>query len=372
VERWVIEHDYKGYRYWDGLSSWLRVFTFKNWTAEIFLQQFVKRFPFNIRPLLGIKPLMSTKGMGFFAKAFLSMWQVTGENIYKERAVYCLEWLMQNHSKGYSGYCWGNATDYASRGMQTKSGTPTIVWSGLTGHAFLEAYEVLKDEKYLKVARSVCDFIMKDLPLTDLGDSFCISYVTFKLSIVHNSNMIGASLLARTFKHTGEVELRNYAAKAMKYSCDRQLENGEWYYANSKTQKWIDNWHTAYNLDALKHYIDSTGDTTFKDNLEKGYSYWKKTFFSNNGKPYYYNDRLRWVDIQCASQAIDTFSYFSDHDKEALLMATKVAMWSIENMQDRSGYFYYRILKWKKVKIPMIHWGQATMMSGLSHLLLKS
>jgi len=40
-------------------------------------------------------------------------------------------------------------------------------------------------------------------------------------------------------------------------------------------------------------------------------------------------------------------------------------------MQDESGYFYYRILPWKKVRIPMMHWGQATMYEALAHLLSK-
>jgi len=40
-------------------------------------------------------------------------------------------------------------------------------------------------------------------------------------------------------------------------------------------------------------------------------------------------------------------------------------------MQDKSGYFYFRKLRWKTVKIPMLHWGQATMLSALSHLHLK-
>jgi hypothetical protein len=40
-------------------------------------------------------------------------------------------------------------------------------------------------------------------------------------------------------------------------------------------------------------------------------------------------------------------------------------------MQDAGGYFYYRILPLKKVRIPMIHWGQATMFKALAHLLTK-
>ena len=39
---------------------------------------------------------------------------------------------------------------------------------------------------------------------------------------------------------------------------------------------WIDNFHTAYNLDSLKRYIDHTGDEEFRPNLERGYRYFKE------------------------------------------------------------------------------------------------
>ena len=38
-------------------------------------------------------------------------------------------------------------------------------------------------------------------------------------------------------------------------------------------------------------------------------------------------------------------------------------------MQDPDGHFYYRDLGWKKIKTPMLHWGQGTMFKALAHLL---
>ncbi|MDI6698996.1 MAG: hypothetical protein QME85_08680 [Candidatus Saccharicenans sp.] len=52
-------------------------------------------------------------------------------------------------------------------------------------------------------------------------------------------------------------------------------------------------------------------------------------------------------------------------------MAFKVARWTILNMQDKSGYFYYRIYPLVKNRTPMIHRGQATMFKALAFLLAK-
>jgi hypothetical protein len=47
----------------------------------------------------------------------------------------------------------------------------------------------------------------------------------------------------------------------------------------------------------------------------------------------------------------------------------KVAKWTIENMQDRTGYFYYRRYSPMIVnKTPTLHWGQATMLCALAGL----
>jgi hypothetical protein len=105
--------------------------------------------------------------------------------------------------------------------------------------------------------------------------------------------------------------------------------------------------------------------------LQKGLRYFKQRFFEDNGCPKYYHNRCQPIDIQCAAQAIDTLALFSDKDDECLELAVRVALWTIKNMQDPDGHFYYRDLGWKKVKTPMFHWGQGTMFKALAHLLSK-
>ena len=62
---WLEKNDYAGYDTFDGLSAWVRPLTFENPFLRIALQQSVRRFPLNLRPLLGIPKSRSTKGMGF-------------------------------------------------------------------------------------------------------------------------------------------------------------------------------------------------------------------------------------------------------------------------------------------------------------------
>ena len=128
--------------------------------------------------------------------------------------------------------------------------------------------------------------------------------------------MLGAAMLARTAKIHRDPAYLDVAREAMVYSCSRQLADGAWYYGESEHSHWIDNFHTGYNLDSLKCYIESSGDTAFEENLKKGLKFFKDHFFEPSGRPKYYHDRAYPIDSQCASQAIETLANFSDYDPD--------------------------------------------------------
>src|SRR6185295_10129976 len=143
------------------------------------------------------------------------------------------------------------------------------------------------------------------------------------------------------------------------------------WYAEEPKYHWIDNFHTGYNLDSLHHYIEATSDDEYRPCMEKALVFLKRNFFEENGCPKYYHTRTYPIDIQCAAQAIDTLALFSDKDPECLELSKKVAAWTIENMQAREGYFYYRVYPLMKAKTPMLHWGQGTMFKALARLLMR-
>jgi hypothetical protein len=367
---WLEKNEYRGYDTFDGLSArFARPFTFNSKLLNTVLQQGVRRFPLNLRPLLGVRKGLSTKGMGFLARGFIRMHTATGEKIWADKAEFCLQWLIDHQSKGYSGACWGNHFDYQSRSFYLPKNVPTIVWTSLIGHAFLDGYDHFKRDQYLQIAVSACEHIMKDLEKYPDGESVCISYVPAQKSLVHNSNTLGGSLLARTYSKTGNQGYRELAQKAMQYTAHYQRPDASWWYGEKSNLHWVDNFHTAYVLDCFKFYAEGTGDERFNQNMMRGYEFWKKTFFLADGTPRYYDYKTLPLDIQCSSQAIDTLVFFRDRDPESLPLALKVAHWTIANMQDRSGYFYYRRYSpWLVNKTATLHWGQATMMCALAGL----
>lgn len=372
VEKWVEDHNYKGYDPADGLTSYLRPLTFGNLFLDRLLMQLVWRSPINLRPFLGVKPLDSNIGRGYMAWGYLTMLKLTGDEMYKQKAVSCLDWLMNNKAPGFEHYSWGKMFDFASRGGRHGKFEPITVWTSLIGQAFLDAYEIIGNEKYLEVADSICCWII-ERPRTKTTSGSCINYTAFDTGdfTIHNQSVLAAAMLARTAVFKNNEEYVKVAREAIKYTCTRQLSDGSWYYGEEPTYHWIDNFHTGYNLDALKCFIESTKDKTYESNLKRGFDFYKNHFFETTGRPKYYHNRAYPIDSQCISQSIDTLAKFSDYDKESLPLAMKVAGWAINNMQDKTGHFYYAQYPMYKLKVPLIHWAQATTFKALACILSK-
>ena len=369
LEDWIESRDFAAYDPFDGLNSFLRPLTLGTKFGRQALVQLVKRSPVNLRPYLGIRPATSSKGMGFMARGYLRLYRMEEDEAFRTKAEQCLSWLRANRSQGYSGPCWGNHFDYQTRTYYLPAGCPTIVWSSLIGHAFVDAFEISGREEDLHEASGVCEFILRDLPRIRDEKGTCISYVAHADVEVHNANALGAGLLSRVYQHTRKAELYQLATEALDYTVGHQNANGSWFYGEPDNLHWIDNWHTAYVLDSLLDYECGTGDDRFKAARESGWEFYFNNFFLSDGCAKYYHDRVYPIDIQCASQSIETLCRFRA-DERALATAARVALWTIEHMRDESGYFYFQRRPYYLNRTPCFHWGQSTMFSALAFLLL--
>jgi rhamnogalacturonyl hydrolase YesR len=302
------------------------------------------------------------------AAGYLLRHRTTGDDAYLRKAEACLDWLDHHKAKRYEKHSWANHFDFSSRGGAYTSEDPIIVWTALIGFAYLDAYELTGEARWLDIADSVAGWIM-DLPRERTSEGDCLSYFAHVQSSIHNSNMLGAAMLARTARHTGNEAYEDVARSAMQYSCSRQRSDGAWLYGEAEKYHWVDNFHTGYNLDSLRTYIDATGDLDRQENLRAGLAYYVDHFFEPDGCPRYYDTRRYPVDSQCAAQSIETLATLAEEHPAALELSVKVARWTIASMQGADGHFYYRIYPLAKARTPMLHWAQGTMYKGLAVLL---
>jgi hypothetical protein len=238
--------------------------------------------------------------------------------------------------------------------------------------AILDAYDLTGEKELLSVARSSCDFILKDLNRTyDDNNNFSFSYSPLDKSVVFNASLLGSRLLARVYNYTHEEVLIDAAGKSVAFCCDHQKADGSWSYGTFSFHQWIDNFHTGYNLECIAEYMKFTGNHYYDLHLSKGFDYYINTFFLDSGVAKYYNNSVYPIDIHAPAQLIITLSKLGRFDEQKKL-AERVMNWTIDNMQSEDGYFYYQFNKHFSSKIPYMRWAQAWMFYALCEFSLQS
>jgi hypothetical protein len=371
LEAWLLQQSFKGNDPFDALRSpLLRALTFNNRWLGVGWVQLLRRSPIDLRRLLQVEPGFNPKGMGLFLAGYIRRFRSTGDSRDREHITYFAEWLRQNRCTGFEEACWGYNFDWPNRSFFAPAGTPTIVNTAFITHAFLDRYELFGISKDLEIARSASNFILNRLAIVEDSTGTCFSYTPLDRRLVHNANMLGASLLARVGGITGESHLKLRSRQAVLYTVARQNADGSWPYGVTRSEAWIDNFHTGFVLVSMLEYIHFSHDCEVEESLERGYHYWKSAFFTGDGLPKYFSNRLYPIDIHSVAQSVLSYLAFSKLDPEATDRALRLAEWACSNMQDAAGYFHYQIGHRLRNRIPYIRWSQAWMFRALSECCL--
>ena len=372
LDSWVMENGWQGYDPYDIKGEKIFLLLQRNKYATFGSNLLLNRFPMLSRKVFRVKKAINAKAMALFARGYLNCYKKSGDEKYLDIALSCLNWLIENPSKGYSGFCWGYPFDWQSRVFIPK-GTPSGVVTSTAAHAFLDAYEIMKDDKYLNIAKSCCEFILNDLNADEVEeDKICFSYTPIDNFHVHNASLFSASTLLRTFTYIKNEEYKDIGLKAINFTVSYQNEDGSWYYwaPPDKLLFNIDNYHTGFVLECLnisRRALKGEFEFEYERELRRGLEFYADNLFLEDGTPKLTNDSVYPVDIHSCAQAIITFCELADFEPKYLRLAEKVAEWCIKNMQDEEGYFYYRIYKRYVDRMPYIRWGQAWMLRGLSY-----
>lgn len=383
--------DYKGWDPYDGLKSKVAnaLLPLKHSAIlRLCIIQGFKRCPVNLRRIAMVPKEHNAKGIGLFLQGYCNLYKMiekkgvafkelgtTDEVLRKIR--YLADLLLQMRSDKmfpgkFHGACWGYNFDWQARRLFLfPAHTPTVVATNFCATALMEAYEVTHDKRYLEVALSAAKFIIEDLHRSVYKDGFLFSYSKLPGNdTVFNASILGSRLLSYCYKYTGNETYKQLARKSIVACCAGQEEDGSWRYGMLPVQKWRDSFHTGYNLDGLIAYQENTGDNSFDENIAKGFDYYINHFFLDDGTPKYYDNQTYPIDIHCPGQLFVTLSRL--HKFGAFRQtAAKVLQWTIDNMQDPNGYFYYQLKPGMSSKIPYMRWSNAFMFSALSFYLLE-
>jgi hypothetical protein len=370
---WCRERDFAGHDPFDALNSRLFQATplARSRNARLLWTQLVKRSPSDLRNLSSVPTERNSKGIALFALAQLATHRRLHTAASEADARSLLADLLSMRLDGYSGAAWGYNFDWQSRNFFAPRGTATIVPTAFAARALVEAAREFGDDEYLSTARSICDFITRDLPFAaPANDQICFSYSPESDTQIFNASLLAGEVLAEVGALTGEQNLLEMAEKTARYVVNHQREDGSWTYGTQPSQQWVDNFHTAYVLYSLSRIIKASSvGTEFQEALRRGYEYWRKTFFLADGWPKYYHDDPYPADAHAGASAVVTFLELAELDPNSLELAEDVARWTIQNLRDERGFFYYQKRRFYTVRKPYMRWSQSWMLYALARLL---
>lgn len=398
VRAWCRAHNYAGHDPFDALNS--RVFQStplrRSRLARLVWTQAFKRSPVNLRTLARVPAERNSKGMALFALAALARMRSTRDAEDELEARELLDDLLADRIESAHGAAWGYNFDWQGRAFYAPRGTPTVVPTAFAVRALVEACAALsapvedgtlsKDVlKYMAAATGACEFMVKDLNRSDESEAeVCFSYTPLDCTRVFNASLLAGEALASVGALVRKPEWIAEGLRAARYVVRRQREDGSWAYGADSYQSWADNFHTAFVLTSLARVLrvceraELEGDVLENLNdaredilraIAHGYAFWRKRFFLADGWPKYYHHAAHPADAHSAGAAIVACAELIELEPDALELATRVARWTLRELYDARGYFYYQKRRLHTARTPYMRWSQAWMMYALARLL---
>lgn len=364
-------NDWAGHDPYDALNSpAFQALPFLNSRIpRIALTQALKNSPINIRGLLRIPKTQNPKALALFLSALINL-SKQGSADHECLIESMIERLIALRSPSVPYWCWGYSFPWQTRTIIVPSGSPNLVCTTFVASALLDAYEQRSESKYLTMALSAAEYVLNELYWTDGSGLTGFAYpLPSSRGEVHNANLLAASLLCRIHKYAEGKRFRDPALKVVRHSISKQRADGSWTYGEAPSQRWIDNFHTGYNLCALRSICRSEESSDLQSCIQRGFEFYKNTFFRNNGSVRYFHNRNYPIDIHCIAQSIITLLEFKDLDSSNVLLAHSVFRWALSNMWDDRGFFYYRVLPFCTIRTSYMRWSQAWMLLAISRLL---
>ena len=385
LDKWIENNGWAGYDPYDikELGFVKRIISLgnKNFMMEILREvifEVFNTFPVLSRKIFKIKPMINAKAMALFSKAYLNLYLATGEEEYLKKSQFCISWLENNSSKTTIGIGWGYPFDW-QMDVHVPKFTPNGIVTTAAGDAFWSWFQFTNNQKYLNVCKTICEFLIS-LPMHEISDDqVCFAYTPLYQNYIHNLNLFVAEYLIMIGRQVDNKLWINLGNKAVNYTIKNQREEGSFDYNGppEKPRNFSDNYHTGFVLRMLHSIWRLTDRNDVFKSLEKCYYHYVNHFFEDYKIPKLLPHRKYRIDIHSCAESINCLCQLSETFPKGMKLAENIVNWTINNLQDETGYFYYGYYKSRftkmvcKSKVAYLRWGQAWMLKGLSNYLIK-
>ena len=358
----IKSNNFEGYDPFDYLNSKIFKKTIFNnfYLSRLVWTQFGKRFPLNLRSILRVNKERNPKGIALIIIGLLSKYSYLKEEEILSQARELGYWLVQNKCDQsiWKYPCWGYNFDWQSKAFFLKKGTPNIIVTVYVSRALYQLGLALKNEDLINTSLNSSLFINEFLYFSDLKKSY-YKYVPNSDTFVHNANLWGCYWSQKTASINNLDLIKKNSELCIHESIKSQNRDGSWFYGTKSHHKFIDGFHTGYNLEALYLINNLNKSDLLNISINKGYNFYLKNLFTKDGIAKYYHDKTYPLDAHNFTQGIITICLIKK-DKESLKFVEKLLYKLFQKMYLNHNYtFSYQVNKFFRNDINYIRWTQS-------------
>lgn len=370
----IKNDDFKGYDPFDFLNSRIFKKTFLNkfYISRLIWIQFGKRFPLNLRNILGVNKERNPKGVALIILGLLSEFSYSNERKLLEEAKELGHWLIENtcEESKWKYPCWGYNFDWQSKAFFLKKGTPNIIVTVYVSRALYELGVATENLDLINISIKSALFINEFLYFSD-GKLNYYKYVPNSNTFVHNANLWGCYWSQKSFSLNKVDFIKKNSELCTIESIRSQNRDGSWFYGTKSHHKFIDGFHTGYNLEALYLINQINKSEILETSINKGYEFYLKNLFKKDGIAKYYATKTYPLDAHNFAQAILTICTLKN-DKDSIKFADKIINKLFHEMYliNKNSFSYQKNVFYKN-NINYLRWTQAWCFYAINSYLQK-
>lgn len=219
----------------------------------------------------------------------------------------------------------------------------------------------IEDQEKKKLLISIANYLIEELGYMDHGEQGVYFYYgpTLKKEIYNASAIISAFLIMVGLKYEKKLFLQ-LGQRGIWYICNKQNEDGSWFYAGKPERSTIDSFHQSYILQAICSVKDKL-PFDVSSVISKGVAFYKTLLFGKGDSlhPVRYDKRYTphntWlfvkVDGRDVAEALAFFTQFTS-EKE---LVNRLIQYVYNNFYNkRKGYMIPEWFVYGKNRIPYI------------------
>jgi hypothetical protein len=348
----TVADDFAGWDPFDALTSGAVRKVARGRRARQVAIQLNKRSPVNLRPVLGVRKTVHPKTLALFASAAARAPEPEMHDLARALA----DRLIAAAQVHPDGLAWTYGFDVQTRWGFYAADTPNAVAVAFAANALLDVADRYPDDRYAAAARSALEFACSRFWRgADFG------YYEGATTTVYNASMLIAGAIRRCTDIGTNLDDR--ARAAVKTTLAAQSPDGSWPYGAERGLEWIDGFHTAYVLDALRLFAD---EPVARGAFGRGLQFYRSRLIDPDGGARATDVSRHPLETHAAATAVTTLVRAARLEPNALDDATRVVRFALEHLRRRDGRFAFKRTRRLTISVPYMRWSDAHMALALS------